>query len=150
MISKSDNTKKVAIYGSTGSIGKQALHIMEELGNAKVSTLVCNSNIELLARQIEKYQPKIAGIANPKKIEENKKRELTELLRTSSKAGTRLVFGRDESMQACCSDETDIVLSRWGCRPYSNNPVHTSQKAHSTSKQGIASCWRQHSNQIDG
>jgi 1-deoxy-D-xylulose-5-phosphate reductoisomerase len=111
MISKSDNTKKVAIYGSTGSIGKQALHIMEELGNAKVSTLVCNSNIELLARQIEKYQPKIAGIANPKKIEENKKRELTELLRTSSKAGTRLVFGRDESMQACCSDETDIVLN---------------------------------------
>jgi 1-deoxy-D-xylulose 5-phosphate reductoisomerase len=56
MISKSDNTKKVAIYGSTGSIGKQALHIMEELGNAKVSTLVCNSNIELLARQIESLQ----------------------------------------------------------------------------------------------
>jgi 1-deoxy-D-xylulose-5-phosphate reductoisomerase len=111
-ILKSDNTKKVAIYGSTGSIGKQALHIIEELGNAEVSTLVCSTNIELLTRQVEKFQPKIAGISNPEKIEEGKRRELiTGLLRISSKTGTRLVFGRDESMQACCSDETDMVLN---------------------------------------
>lgn len=55
--------KKVAILGSTGSIGTQTLDVVRENPDRfKVTALTCGSNTELLARQIEKFKPEFASV----------------------------------------------------------------------------------------
>ena len=52
--------KKIAILGSTGSIGRQALDVIRALPNKlKVVALTGNTNLELLERQISEFQPKM-------------------------------------------------------------------------------------------
>jgi len=52
--------KKIAILGSTGSIGRQALDIIRALPDElKVVALTGNKNLELLERQISEFQPKM-------------------------------------------------------------------------------------------
>src|SRR3982751_4158135 len=60
--------KRIAIFGSTGSIGTQALEVIA--GNPdKFSTevLTCGSNDELLIQQALKYHPNIVVIGDEKK-----------------------------------------------------------------------------------
>jgi len=52
--------KKIAILGSTGSIGRQALDVIRALPDElKVVALTGNKNLELLERQISEFQPKM-------------------------------------------------------------------------------------------
>jgi 1-deoxy-D-xylulose-5-phosphate reductoisomerase len=52
--------KKIAILGSTGSIGRQALDVIRALPHElKVIALTGNKNLELLERQISEFQPKM-------------------------------------------------------------------------------------------
>ena len=52
--------KKIAILGSTGSIGRQALDVIRALPDElKVVALTGNKNLELLKRQISEFQPKM-------------------------------------------------------------------------------------------
>ena len=52
--------KKIAILGSTGSIGRQALDVIRALPDElKVAALTGNKNLELLERQISEFQPKM-------------------------------------------------------------------------------------------
>ena len=51
--------KKITILGSTGSIGTQALQVLEKLGGKfEVVALSAGHNIPLLSEQIEKFHPK--------------------------------------------------------------------------------------------
>ena len=52
--------KKIAILGSTGSIGTQTLEIVREQGDLQVMALCAGSNISLLERQIREFHPKTA------------------------------------------------------------------------------------------
>ncbi len=55
--------KKIVILGSTGSIGSQALEVIEEQQkNFQAYGLVGGSNVELLISQAKKFQPKWVGI----------------------------------------------------------------------------------------
>ena len=57
--------KKIAILGSTGSIGTQALQVIEEHPELyEAYALVANNNVELLADQARKFLPEIVVIAN--------------------------------------------------------------------------------------
>ena len=50
--------RKISIIGSTGSIGRQALEVIEKLGDKfKIIALAGGNNVELLKKQAEKYQP---------------------------------------------------------------------------------------------
>ena len=49
--------QKVLILGSTGSIGTQTLEVIDKLNNFEVFALACGKNIELLKKQIAKYNP---------------------------------------------------------------------------------------------
>jgi len=54
------DVKKIAILGSTGSIGRQALDVIRALPDElKVVALTGNKNLELLERQIMEFQPKM-------------------------------------------------------------------------------------------
>lgn len=49
--------KKLAIIGSTGSIGTQALEVIDQMSDIKVTALACGRNRELLLKQARKYMP---------------------------------------------------------------------------------------------
>lgn len=55
-------TKTISILGSTGSIGRQTLDVVDLL-NIKVVALTCGSNLDLMAVQCRKYRPKLAVMA---------------------------------------------------------------------------------------
>ncbi len=55
--------KKIAILGSTGSIGTQSLEVIDKLSDKfEIVAISAGSNIELVSKQIEKYQPKIVAV----------------------------------------------------------------------------------------
>ncbi len=63
--------KKIAILGSTGSIGVSCLKVIDaNPGEFEVVALAAGKNIELLARQIERYRPKWAAALVEKEIVE--------------------------------------------------------------------------------
>ncbi len=61
--------KKIAILGSTGSIGKQTLEVVDEQTSIEVVGLTVNTNIDLLEAQILKYKPKCVAVMDGKKAE---------------------------------------------------------------------------------
>ncbi len=53
--------RKISILGSTGSIGRQALEVIDKLQDKfEIIALTAGSNVDLLNKQIEKYHPKYA------------------------------------------------------------------------------------------
>ena len=62
--------KEVAILGSTGSIGCNALRVIEEFpGEFGVAALGAGSNIELLAEQIERHRPRVVSVGDERGAE---------------------------------------------------------------------------------
>lgn len=95
--------KRIAILGSTGSIGKQALSVVEAHPDKFVAeVLVAGNNVSLLAAQAKQFKPDAVVIAN-----ESKYSELQELL-----AGEDIKVYAGE--QAVCDvvglDNIDMVL----------------------------------------
>ena len=57
--------KQIAILGSTGSIGTQALQVIEEHADLyEVYCLTANNSVELLAEQARRFKPAAVVIAN--------------------------------------------------------------------------------------
>ena len=54
--------KKIAILGSTGSIGTQTLEVVRENQDIEVTALAAGSNIELLEAQIREFRPVLAAV----------------------------------------------------------------------------------------
>ena len=54
--------KKIAILGSTGSIGSQTLEIVREQKDIEVTAVAAGGNLSLLERQIREFRPRIAAI----------------------------------------------------------------------------------------
>lgn len=66
--------KQIAILGSTGSIGTQALQVIEEHNDLyEVYCLTANNRVELLAEQAHKFHPAAIVIANEAKYDELKR-----------------------------------------------------------------------------
>lgn len=60
--------KKIAILGSTGSIGTQALQVIEEHSDLyEAYVLTANNQVDLLIEQARKFQPEVVVIANEEK-----------------------------------------------------------------------------------
>jgi 1-deoxy-D-xylulose-5-phosphate reductoisomerase len=57
--------KRIAILGSTGSIGRQCLNVVDSLPGAfEVVSLAAGSNIAVIAEQIARHRPKLVSVAN--------------------------------------------------------------------------------------
>ena len=54
--------KKIAILGSTGSIGTQTLEIVREQKDIEVLGISAGSNVKLLEQQIREFKPKLACV----------------------------------------------------------------------------------------
>ena len=95
--------KKIAILGSTGSIGTQALDVVRNLPNEfKVSVLAANSNVELFSKQIEEFKPELAVLADENAFK---------VLKQKNFSGTEIAGGRQAFIDAAAFDEVEIVLT---------------------------------------
>lgn len=66
--------KKIAILGSTGSIGTQTLDVVERNEDLQVVGIAAGSNIDMLEEQIRRFHPKLAAVGDEKKAAELKSR----------------------------------------------------------------------------
>jgi 1-deoxy-D-xylulose-5-phosphate reductoisomerase len=100
-------TKRIAILGSTGSIGKNALRVIDGLNalsekiRFEVVALTAHSNFELLAQQARKYKPKFVCITNPDYFTPLKERLQS----------IKALAGPDGLIHIAALKEVDIVLS---------------------------------------
>ena len=97
--------KRIAILGSTGSIGSNALRVIEaNPSEYKAVALAAGRNVDLLQEQIEKYQPLCAAL-----LEEGPAERLRERLGPRSK--TRIFSGTDGFLHVSTMPEVDTVIS---------------------------------------
>ena len=54
--------KKVAVLGSTGSIGTQTLEVAREQGDIEIVALSCGGNIKLVEEQMREFRPKLVSV----------------------------------------------------------------------------------------
>lgn len=66
--------KKIAVLGSTGSIGTQTLEIVRANKDIQIESLAAGSNITLLEQQIREFHPKMVSVWNEEKALELKKK----------------------------------------------------------------------------
>jgi len=97
--------KQIAILGSTGSIGTQALEVIEEHSDLyEVYCLTANNRVELLAEQAHKFRPAAVVIANEQRYDELR-RLMDDLPDVKVYAGRRAL---DEIVEA---EPIDMVLT---------------------------------------
>lgn len=97
--------KKIAILGSTGSIGTQTLDIVRRDPNMEVVSLSAHSNIDLLEEQIKEFRPQLVCVMKEEKAEELKKR----LKRTSYEID--VVTGVEGLIEVATLNEAEIVVT---------------------------------------
>ena len=99
-----EKKKKIAILGSTGSIGTQALEVISEHSNLfEVEVLTANNNSKLLIEQAIKFKPNTVVIAN-----EEKYKEVDEAL---FKLGIKVFAGQQSLEEVVEAENIDVVLT---------------------------------------
>jgi len=97
--------KNLSILGSTGSIGCNALEIVEMFpGRFTVKALAAKNNTTLLASQVEKFNPEIVVV-----FDETRALELKSMLRSGS--GVEIMYGQDGYKHAATHDSVDMVVT---------------------------------------
>ena len=66
--------RRIAVLGSTGSIGTQTLEVVENNSDMEITALAAGSNIRLLEEQIRRFRPKVAAVWSEERAEELKAR----------------------------------------------------------------------------
>ena len=95
--------KKIAILGSTGSIGTQTLDVVRENGDIEVVSLAAGSNTELLEKQVREFHPKVVCV-----YQKERAADLKERLKDKT---VKIVTGMDGLIEAACIPETEIVVT---------------------------------------
>lgn len=95
-------SKKIAILGSTGSIGRSTLQVIDHLGEEfEVTCLVAHSNIDLLEEQVKKYQPRIVAV-----YDEAAGKKLSQRL-----PHQKVLYGKEGVIEASATADAHIVVS---------------------------------------
>ncbi|SEF58996.1 1-deoxy-D-xylulose-5-phosphate reductoisomerase [Paenibacillus sp. UNC499MF] len=95
--------KRIAILGSTGSIGTQTLDVIAHHPDRfTVEALAGGHNVELLAEQIRRFKPKLASVATP---------ELADRLSALIPDGTRIMYGEEGLLETAAGTDADLVVT---------------------------------------
>ncbi len=95
--------RKIAILGSTGSIGTQTLEIAREQGDIEVSAMAAGGNIDLLERQIREFHPVLVSV-----WEEERAKELR--LRTAD-LNVKVYSGMEGLLAVAQIPESEILVT---------------------------------------
>ncbi len=96
--------KRISILGCTGSIGTQALQVVDFLReHLEVVGLAARSNVDLLEQQIEHFNPRMVALSDEASAD---------LLRARVKSkGVRVLGGQDGVIQVATMPEADMIVS---------------------------------------
>ena len=99
--------KQLAILGSTGSIGRQCLAVVDALpGRFGVAALAAGNNIEELAAQIVRHQPELVSVCDSSKAD-----DLASLLREKGIPPPEIHYGREGMLAVGTHAKADMVVS---------------------------------------
>lgn len=97
--------KKIAVLGSTGSIGLNTLDIVRRFPEKfEITSLSCKSSIDVLAGQIMEFRPEIASVLEKKDAMDLKSR-------LGGSISTKIVFGDEGYREAVSLKNVDVVVS---------------------------------------
>lgn len=95
--------KKIAILGSTGSIGTQTLDVVRANKDIEVLGISAGRNIEKLEEQIREFSPKLAAVWDEKAAED--------LAQKIQDTDTKVVSGMDGLLELAAMPETEILVT---------------------------------------
>ena len=95
--------KCVSILGSTGSIGRQSLDVIENLKEIQVAALTAGTNVQLMAQQCRQFHPQLAVMASREAAQE------LQAALTGEK--TQVAWGEDGLIAAATIPEADCVIT---------------------------------------
>lgn len=95
--------KKIAILGSTGSIGTQTLEVVRENKDIEVSGLAAGNNIERLEAQIREFAPKVVAVWS-----EERAKELADKVRDLD---VKIVSGMEGLIEVSTLSEVEILVT---------------------------------------
>jgi 1-deoxy-D-xylulose-5-phosphate reductoisomerase len=99
--------KRIAILGSTGSIGRSALDIVSaHRDRFRVTVLTAGSNVALLDKQVESFAPDVVAVADNKAARELKRR-----IGKKRASLLTILSGQDGIADAAAYEDSDFVLS---------------------------------------
>lgn len=95
--------KKIAILGSTGSIGTQTLEIVREQKDIQVTAIAAGSNIKLLEEQMREFSPMLVSVWEEEKA--------AELRVKTADLNVRIVSGMDGLLEVATQPESEILVT---------------------------------------
>ena len=95
--------KKIAVLGSTGSIGTQTLEVAESQEDMEIVGLSAGSNTKLLEEQIRKVRPRLAVVYDEKKAKE--------LAARIKDLPTRVSAGMEGLLELAQMEEADVLVT---------------------------------------
>ena len=95
--------KKIAVLGSTGSIGTQTLDVVRNNTDLEVVALAAGSNIDLLEKQILEFHPRVVAV-----WKEDKAKELKDRVKHLD---VKVLSGMDGMISCAVEKEASIVLT---------------------------------------
>lgn len=95
--------RKIAILGSTGSIGTQTLDVVREHGDIEVVALSCGRNIDLIEKQVREFKPKLVSVWS----EADAKALKTSL----SDMDVKVSYGMEGLIEIATIDESEILVT---------------------------------------
>ncbi len=96
--------KRIAILGSTGSIGESALKVVSSFnGDFKVAALTTQTSIHKLENQIKKFKPEMVGVVDEKAF--------AQFSASHGNNGLKIFSGVESLEKVATADNIDLVLS---------------------------------------
>lgn len=95
--------KKIAILGSTGSIGTQTLEVVRANQDIRVTAIAAGSNIGMLEQQIREFSPAVCGV-----FQEEKAKELAVRVKDTE---TRIVSGMEGLLEIAEMEGYEILVT---------------------------------------
>jgi 1-deoxy-D-xylulose-5-phosphate reductoisomerase len=93
--------RRIAVLGSTGSIGRAALEVVDAVPGLQVTALAAGRNVEQLAEQVRRFRPALVSVSEP---------GLQERLREMIDEPAPEVMCGDEGARAVATHDVDLVL----------------------------------------
>lgn len=97
--------KKVAILGSTGSIGTQTLDVIRKNDDLELVAISAGSNISLLEQQIREFHPRIAAVWSKTNA------DLLKVAIADVEPVCKIVYGMDGLLEVATIAESDILIT---------------------------------------
>ena len=95
--------KKIAVLGSTGSIGTQTLEIVRNHPQLQVVALAAGNNVDMLEQQIREFRPLIAGIKSPEAA--------ADLRGRVADLPVKIVSGMDGLLEIATMEQSQVLVT---------------------------------------